>query len=125
MPDSKWQEQDELDAANVQHVAPARKKNTILNIIRTHPKTIDTIIYIIFLIMFTAIVFNTQGTPGDATPYLMSSNVRAKWGRDFMTMRDAASWFDYMEKTFMPLTFPSEVCMCVCVHVIMCVWTVA
>jgi hypothetical protein len=100
-----WRENDD---AGILQARAAPERNAIITLIQGNPKTVDACLYLIFLVIFTAVVFNTQGAPTDATPYLMAANIRAKWGADFDRISDASGWFDYMEKTFAPLTFPNR-----------------
>lgn len=74
--------------------------------IRRNPKSIDALVYFIFLIVFTCIVFNAQGPPADSSPFHMINNIRLKWEEPFMSVQSASDWFDYMLDHFVPLMFP-------------------
>ena len=73
-----------------------------------NPKAVDAVLYFIFLVIFTLIVFNAQGQPTDSSPYYMISNIRKRWGEPFQQVTSAGDWFDYMTATFVPLTFPNR-----------------
>ena len=108
----------------------------IVRWVQKNPKTVDAILYFIFLVIFTLIVFNAQGQPTDSSPYYMIENIRKLWGRPFEKVNSAGDWFDYMQTSFVPITFPNRwyngepfqesdlgwpgghpgVCVCVCVR---------
>jgi len=84
------------------------EKPFIVRWVQKNPKSVDAILYFIFLIIFTLVVFNAQGQPTDSSPYYMIQNIRRRWGGPFENVTAAGDWFDYMIKTFVPLTFPNR-----------------
>ena len=80
----------------------------IVRWVQKNPKTVDAILYFIFLVIFTLIVFNAQGQPTDSSPYYMIENIRKRWGRPFEKVNSAGDWFDYMQTSFVPITFPNR-----------------
>ena len=84
------------------------EKPFIVRWVQKNPKAVDALLYFVFLIVFTLIVFNAQGQPTDASPYYMIQNVRRRWGGPFENVTAASDWFEYMMTTFVPLTFPNR-----------------
>jgi len=84
------------------------EKSFIVRWTQKNPKAVDAVLYFIFLVIFTLIVFNAQGQPTDSSPYYMISNIRKRWGEPFEQVTSAGDWFDYMTATFVPLTFPNR-----------------
>jgi hypothetical protein len=84
------------------------EKHFLVKWMQGNPKAVDAILYFIFLVIFTLIIFNAQGQPTDSSPFYMIENIRKRWGLPFRKVTSPGEWFDYMEQTFVPLTVPNQ-----------------
>ena len=84
------------------------EKSFLTKWVQSNPKTVDALLYVLFLVLFTLIIFNAQGQPTDSSPFYMIDNIRNRWGVPFREVTSAGDWFAYMERTFIPLTLPNR-----------------
>ena len=103
VPNGRTFEDDDED----HHEPAVRRRSSVLQqlkegIFTNNPRFWESLVYIIFLIIFTWVCMNAQG---GSKSYSLAQSIRNELS-SFESISSAGDWYDFMQTTFVPAVLP-------------------